>query len=276
MKISKIKPHFGVDIDADATKFRNKDRETLVSLIAEYKVLRFRNQSFTADKLLRFSEILGQCWGSDDDGLIGNNEDRFCHPDNNRVVIVSNKKKGVLQDIEVDWHCDVSHRPWQRPGGTCPARALYAHKLPKDTTTPTYWIDLEWLYDHCPKELRDDLEHRNAVYRAPYKTAWDHCERSLVLVDPVTGRKSLSVEKVFFKEIEGYSQEDFLKVKSQLLKLATKEENLIVNDWRKGDLIVSNNYNTAHRRPAFVTKGERTLWRTSFQIEDLIPFSIRA
>ena len=46
-------------------------------------------------------------------------------------------------------------------------------------------------------------------------------------------------------------------------------------NFKVGDLIVSNSYNTAHQRERMFTKHERTLWRTTFQIPELIPLSIK-
>ena len=52
-------------------------------------------------------------------------------------------------------------------------------------------------------------------------------------------------------------------------------ENIIEHIWEEGDLILNNNYNTVHQREKFYTTEERTLWRTTFQIPELIPLSIK-
>ena len=42
-----------------------------------------------------------------------------------------------------------------------------------------------------------------------------------------------------------------------------------------GDLIISSSYNTAHQREKMNSTEERTLWRVTFQIPELIPESVR-
>jgi alpha-ketoglutarate-dependent taurine dioxygenase len=68
---------------------------------------------------------------------------------------------------------------------------------------------------------------------------------------------------------------DSVKLMNQLLQYATVTENIIEHIWEEGDLILNNNYNTVHQREKFYTTEERTLWRTTFQIPELIPLSIK-
>lgn len=273
MIVTRIRPHFGADVEVDIKQLGTTNRNELVQLLGEFKVLRFRQQFLSPEQFIAFSELFGECWGASDDGLAGNNEQGRCLPGYPKITLVSNQAKGVLKDHDIIWHNDVSHRPWDRPGGTCPTRILYSVVLPKTDPCPTHWFDQEWLYDHCPEDIRDDLEERMATYKAPYDTAWEHCRKRLVLVNPITGRKSLVVDRLFLKGIDGYSHEKFVNTRNKLLQLAQHPDNVITNHWEVGDLIINNNYNTAHWRPSFKSAEERTLWRSTFQVTELIPES---
>jgi alpha-ketoglutarate-dependent taurine dioxygenase len=68
---------------------------------------------------------------------------------------------------------------------------------------------------------------------------------------------------------------DSVELMNQLLEYATVSENVIEHIWEEGDLILNNNYNTVHQREKFYSIEERTLWRTTFQIPELIPLSIK-
>jgi len=271
MIVTRIRPHFGADVEVDIKQLGPAHRNELVQLLGEHKVLRFRQQFLSPEQFITFSELFGECWGAGDDGLQGNNEQGRCLEGYPKITLVSNQAKGVLRDHDIIWHNDVSHRPWEREGGTCPTRILYAVTLPKSDPCPTHWLDQEWLYDHCPLDIRDDLEERMATYKAPYTTAWEHCRKRIVQINPITGRKTLMVDRLFLKGIDGYSNEKFVNTRNRLLQLAQHPDNVITNHWEVGDLVINNNYNTAHWRPSFKSQEERTLWRSTFQVPEIIP-----
>jgi alpha-ketoglutarate-dependent taurine dioxygenase len=266
-RFTRLNPHFGVITHDD---FRTFDRDTVVNLLATEKLVIFRGHTGTPTEVVAFADMLGPAWAADDDGMIGNYERNLHHPDNKKITLVRNARDGVLGNREVSWHNDVAHRPWYREGGTCPVRILYADVVP-NAPTPTMWCDQEWLYDNCPLELRNKIEHKNAKYVAPYETTWEIHHRPLVITNPITGRKALSVGILFFLGLEGYSASDFFALKTQLLKIATSPENVITHQWQRGDLVINNNYSIAHHRPGFVTEEDRILWRLTFQVPELIP-----
>ena len=281
--LTKIMPHYGADINANIPSFSTEDREELVALLAEYKILRFRNQKLTPNQAVAFGDIFAPCLAADgeDKILFRNGDAEKTHPDNNKIVLISNSKRkereGVLKNLESKWHNDLSHKPWDTEKGTLMARILYAESIPS-IDVPTIYIDQEWLYDHCPIDLRNDLETRHAVYKStmkgdkPFLRDWGKvCERKIVLENPITGKKAITIENNFLDHIIGYDNEKFLAIQQQLLDIAKQPENLLIHNWQVGDLVLMNNYNTAHTRPHFSSEEERILWRITFQIPELIP-----
>jgi len=272
--MERIKEHFGVDLDVDIRSYTIKDREYLLQLIKDYKVLRFKKQHLTTDELITFSEIFGNCWTNDNPTLLGGNGESHTQVNNSKVTRVSNRNNGVLGDYEVSWHSDVSHKPWNSIGGTCPFRILYAHKLPKEKTI-TSWLDREFAYRNTPDELHALCDNLYVVNQAPYKTSWVDNTMPFVLTDIFNNNKSFLLQRIFFKHFVGMTETDSIKLMNQLLEYATVPENVIEHTWEEGDLILNNNYNTVHQREKFYSTEERTLWRTTFQIPELIPLSIK-
>jgi alpha-ketoglutarate-dependent taurine dioxygenase len=273
---TKIKNHFGADIDYDVRNYRLSDRSYLVDLMQRYKVLRFRNQSLTPKQLTDFAEILGVLWVNNESGILnGNDEGGHHHIDNDKITLVSNKKHGVLGSKLIPWHCDVSHKPWDTPGGTCPFRILYMVKSATSSTSITSWFDQSYVYRNISEELRNRIENLKVLNEAFYKTNWDGNVMPFVLTDPIDHSKSILLQKIFFKKLLDVSYTESSSIINQLFKVALREENIIKHEWSVGDLIISNSYNTAHKREKLTSTEERTLWRVTFQIPELIPDAVR-
>lgn len=270
-----IKEHYGIDIDYDIRNYTMYDRQYLIDLMQKHKVLRFKNQTLTPMELTNFSEILGIIWVNNESGILtGNNEGGCHHPDNDKITIVSNRENGVLGDILVPWHCDVSHKPWYTLGGTCPFRILYMVKSASDEISITSWFDQTYVYNNISEELRNRIENLYVFNKALYNTGWDGNMMPFVLKDPIDGSKSVMLQKIFFNKLIGLSDTEANDINNQLFEVALREENVIRHEWTVGDLIISNSYNTAHQREKMISTEERTLWRVTFQIPELIPDSV--
>ena len=275
--MARIKPHFGYDVHEDVRDYTIEDRDYLVYLLQRHKVLRWRNQDLTTEQLVNFSEIYGTVWENDSNGILyGNGESHAYHPDTHKITLVSNdKSRGVLGDMEVSWHCDVSHKPYYTKGGTMPFRSLYCVKTSDDETSVTSWFDQCWLYDNCPDDLLDEIKDLKIINQAKYDTAWTANIMPFILTDPIDNKKSIALQKIFFEGFLGKNSEETKIITDKLFAIATDPNNVIRHEWVVGDLIVSNSYNTAHQRERMYTKQERTLWRTTFQIPELVPQLIK-
>lgn len=274
--MGRITAHFGFDLNDDVRDYTVNDREYLINLIKEHKVLRWRKQTLTPEEYLKFSEIFGECWANDNPDLLGGNgEVNSKVPGFNKITRVSNKNQGVLGDYEVAWHSDVTHKPFNSTGGTNPFRLLYSVSLPTDIPTVTKWSDCEYGYENTPIHLREQCENLLVYNVAPYKTTWVGNIMPFVTVNPVTNKKSFKLEKTFFKKFVGMSEQDSVKLMTELFQYCIVPENIITNTWEVGDILFTNNYNTIHEREPFKSDEERTLWRTTFQIEELVPLNLR-
>ena len=274
--MARIKEHFGYDLTDDVRTYTINDRPYLIDLIKQYKILRWRKQNLTPEEFLTFSEIFGECWENDDPDLLGGNGEIDSKvPGFNKITRVSNKDQGVLGNYEVAWHSDVIHKPFYSKGGSTPFRLLYGKQLPTDVPTITKWCDCEYAYDNTPDELQELAETLRMFCKAPYQTTWGGNIIPFISIDPITNRKSFKLEKTFFKNFLGMSETDSKILMETYFEYCLVPENIITNVWEIGDILLSNNYNTIHEREAFTSDEERTLWRTTFQIDELIPVNVR-
>jgi alpha-ketoglutarate-dependent taurine dioxygenase len=249
----KLKPHFGIQA---AGKITDYVRSTLVDLIGQYKVVIFRQQDISARDLERVTEMLGSVWYNSDDGILSD-EKPYSLLGSEIITLVNNKGRGVLEDIWVPWHSDIAHRPWQLPGGTMPPRILYAHTISPNETSSTSYYDKTFV-------KADNIE---IEYQSNYKVSWAPNRMPLVTVDPYTNQEIVNIQKLWVT--------DYNDSLDKLYQEVQAKENVIEHRWSPGDLIISNNHTTCHQRDKLVSIDERTLWRTTFQIPELIPLSIK-
>lgn len=274
--MQKIKDHFGIKLDLSVKDFTKNDRSYLIDLLGKHKIVFFKNTKLTYDELLEFSNIFSNPWSNKSENeLAGNGEKTSTHPYSNNITRVSNKNLGVLRDWYVPWHSDVSHKPWDSPGGTLPFRVLYAVTLPPDEKTHTSWFDQEYVYTHCPVELKNLVENIQAEYKAIYNTAWVGNTMPFTLTNPITNKKSFSVSDLFFEKFKDFDYDTSKDIINQLLKIATMDQNVLDHVWEPDDLCIYNNFNTAHQRSRITSTYERTLWRVTLQIPELVPFELR-
>ena len=274
--MEKLKDHFGIKIATDVRDYTIKDRNYLVELIREHKVILWTKQVLSAHELVLFSEIFGETWHNHDGGILSKNGELLAtHHETNKITRVSNMNNGVLGSGVVGWHSDISHKPWTTAGGTLPCRALYCVKTPSDQKICTSWFDQQWLYDNISEHLRIKIEKLVVRFKSVYPVGWEDNTVPFILRDPVSGRKSISLSKIFFENFVGMSKDESQNINDELFATAVLEENVIRHEWSEGDLIICNNYTTAHKRDGIQSKQERTLWRTTFQIPELIPLEIK-
>lgn len=274
--MARITNHFGYDLSDDVRDYTINDRHYLIDLIKEHKILRWRKQSLTPEEYLKFSEVFGTCWENDDPELLGGNgEINSKVPGFNKITRVSNKNQGVLGDYEVAWHSDVVHKPFYSKGGTTPFRLLYATVLPTDVPTITKWSDCEYGYENTPENLKTIADKLNMYCKAPYYTTWQGNVTPFLTIDPFSGKKSFKLEKTFFKKFVGMNEIDSKQLMTEYFNHTLVPENIITNTWEVGDILFTNNYNTIHERESFNSDEERTLWRTTFQIPELVPLNFR-
>jgi taurine dioxygenase len=269
---SPLTSQFGATVDVDVRTLSVSDHSMLVDLLWRHKLLVFPRQQLEKQDLVSFSNILGTCWSNDDPQLLaGNGENNSSEAGTRLITRVSNRDGGVLGDYEVRWHSDVGHKPFDTFGGTLPFRILFGKTVGADSAV-TKWIDTTQLYGLVNMPGIDQMV---GTYAAPYPTAWKGATRPLAVTDPRhPEQKALQFDMLFMTGVQGVSAEDFQSMRRHVA-IAIEQCEVYTHQWQEGDLVLYNNYNTLHYRPKLHSITERTLWRTTFQVDELIPHELR-
>jgi len=228
------------------------------------RVIVFRDQKLESDDQLLFGRRVGEL------SIIHTEE--FAGEDPAIMYISNVKEDGsfvhALPVGEMMFHIDQCYKPY-------PAKAtiLYAMELPK-TGGNTLFGDMIAAYDALDDETKARIEGLNALNVYDYDagathTASDvspdapHHAHPIARTHPVTGQKSLFINRLMTRSIVGLSDKD-----SQALldKLFDHQENpafVYEHRWRLGDLLMWDNRCTVHARRDFNPEETRLLRRVT-------------
>jgi alpha-ketoglutarate-dependent taurine dioxygenase len=258
MEVIKLHDQFAVEVTG--IDFRREQtlevKRELMQLLAEHKILLFRNQWLDTQQLTRFGEIFGRLWGLKE-GLENNREAMV--DNNEHVYMVSDK--GMLSTYELNWHCDLS---WWGCEGQ-PARVLYGVNIDAERIhTPVAFIDLQATYDSLQPEQQCEFRGCVATYRNMQhgkddlylrRSGDSAMSRPLVRRHPYTGRLGMNDLGVFLTALGEVSGPGIVLTGDLLRDAMTdliekqKEKNLWQHVYRNGDLLIHDNLSTMHARP---------------------------
>lgn len=240
----------GLDLSRplEEATFRELDRALL-----EWKVLVFRDQALDARALADFAGRWGPLF---DDQLVPTHRD---NPVENVVVFERNAE---IRGTENEWHCDGTFRP-DPPMGTM----LHAIEVPA-VGGDTLFADMAAAWDNLPEALAarvEDLvaEHDWSIgaYAEKYadrldalRAAVPPVEHPVVRPHPVTGRKTLFVNRFFTKRILGLSSaenevESGVESDALIARLAAQADRPELQcriRWRPGTLVFWDNQAVQH------------------------------
>ena len=172
-----------------------EDIAAIQDLLAEHKLLLFRNQSFDETALVGFSRKFGD--------LEIHVREEYLSPEHPEILYVSNierdgRRIGILSDNEVGWHYDQIYLPKPAVGSL-----LMADTLPEEGGN-TEFADMCAAWEALPEATREKLdgclanqsyEAFNQSFSVPTNTKQKarspDIHHPIVRTHPVTGRKAL-------------------------------------------------------------------------------------
>jgi taurine dioxygenase len=182
---------------------------------------------------------------------------------------VEGKLIGSLPDGEMQFHIDQCYTEHPALGSS-----LFAIEVPS-VGGDTMFSNLYAVYDSLPEAVKQRIAGRKAVHFYDYgsmtRAAFTNREgiknfaHPVVCTHPVTGRKSLFVNRLmtgFIERLEAAESEDILL---QLFEAIERPEFVYVHKWRVGDLLLWDNRCTAHARTDFDPAQRRHLRRFTIQ-----------
>lgn len=252
------------------------DRGAILRAFARYAVLCFPRQSFDPAQLVAFSSGFGSCEVS----LAGS---PYAVPGHPEVMLLSNVVENGrvigLADAGQDWHTEMSY---SRTIGFI--NVLHAIKVPvRDGTSlgATEFQDMATAYDDLPAEMKQRIENLTATHdlngywekmrqrpgtqRKPLtpeqRAAKPPVSHPMVLVHPISGRKSLYCNVGFTDHVDGVSKAESDELLGFLFAHQLQPKYKYVHRWTVGDVLAWDNLWTMHNAVGDYRADEPRLMR---------------
>lgn len=244
----------------------------LLAALGRYGVLRFPNQTLTAQQLKTFSERFGEIQTG-----IGEARD----PEVPEVGILSNVKRGGsyigLPDAGQDWHTDMSYRDVIGF-----VNVLYGTKIPfRDGRAlgGTEFASMHAAYDGLPDDLKTRLADATVTHdfdkfwsmmvsrpgstRKPMtpeqRAMRPPAIHKLFLTHPLTGRKILYANPGYAMRINELPDAESQRMLATLFAHQVKPEFRYTHHWQVNDLLVWDHVGTIHQAIADYRPDEERL-----------------
>src|SRR5262249_7817090 len=147
---------FGIEVRSfDLTSATADDRTRLVRALHERLLLVIREQTLSLADQVTLTSLFGEI-----DDAVPAGEERFRHPDDLRVQIVTNDKRSpTLTTATLFWHTDQSFRP-----NPSPVIVLQAVVIPSAGAI-TAFANMQAAYNALARDLRVRIESLRARHR---------------------------------------------------------------------------------------------------------------
>jgi taurine dioxygenase len=241
----------------------------------EHIVLLFRDQDIDTDQQIAFAEHFGHV------GVRSRPADR--RPEgadyNAAIMLVSNVKKdgkyiGSLPDGEMWFHHDMCYDKAPHKG-----TFLYAMELPS-TGGNTKYANMYTAYDKLSDDMKERIKGKRALQIYDFATRetvdisddiskYKHEIQPVTITHPVTGRRALYVNPLITARIEDMPEDESRAMLDELFAYAVDPSIVYEHEWRHGDLMMWDNWCSAHARTDFPASDRRMLRRCTVKGQPL-------
>jgi len=242
----------------------------------EYIVLVFRDQDITEDEQLRFAARFGTLGARKQPPERLKERSSGVLQTNPNVMLVSNmrvdgKPVGAFGDGDMWFHIDSGYaeRPYR-------FTFLYGVKLPSRGGN-TRFANMYKAFEALPQAMKDKLVGRKALHIHEYErrarvdirnrdiSQSPHWFHPVFVTHPETGRKSLFVDRLMTRRIEGIDPDESEATLEFLYDHAERDEFVFEHEWRLGDVVAWDNLCSVHGRTWFPEDEERLLRRCTIE-----------
>jgi taurine dioxygenase len=280
----KLKPLAGgCGVEIGGIDLREEPSRATVAAIRQawldHLVIVFRDQKIDQEQQLRFAAHFGEVAERKKAPAELASRTEGVEQTDPRVLLVSNMKVdgkpiGAFGDGDMWFHIDsgYSAKPYK-------FTFLYGVELPK-TGGNTLFSNMYRAYEAVPAELKAKLAGRKALHIHEYLrservalkedlSGSPHYFHPIFVTHPETGRKSLFVDRLMTRRIEGMSLEESDAILDQLYEIGERREFIYEHEWRHGDVVAWDNRCTIHARTWFSPHEKRLLRRCTIEGEPL-------
>jgi alpha-ketoglutarate-dependent taurine dioxygenase len=246
--------------------------EELQRLLAEYKVLCFRDQHLDFAQQIAFTRLWGPPLEHTMDGHVRDGPSQYVQVASNRSA--EGKPNGKHPDsTAMRWHTD---RSWRSDPAF--ATLLYGLEVPSEGGD-TLFCNTAMAYEALPAETKRRIDRMRVIHSVEYSrrtadgppaTEYElrigpPTPHPVARRHPVTGKRAIYLGCHAWK-MEGMSEEDGRKLIDELMAFATQPRFVYRHKWKRHDLVMWDNRCTFHAATPYDTARElRTMHRTVVQ-----------
>lgn len=208
-----------------------------------HKVLFFRDQELTQEQHVAYGRAFGEL---------------EIHPFSPNVA--SHPEILVLESTEENfsaaetWHSDVTFR--ERP----PLGSILMGRIVPPFSGDTCWANMDLVYERLSDEVKEQIDGRYAIHsyvkafgrnmsetkRAEVAERFPDQKHPIVRTHPVTGRKSLFINRTFTLTIDGMTPDESRSLRYDLYSAVNEPEFQCRFRWRPGSMAQWDNRCTQH------------------------------
>lgn len=262
----------GVDLSKDLSK---PVVDRIKQAWLDHLVIVFRNQKIDQEQQLRFAAHFGELGERKQAPAALAARTEGIYQTDRRVLLVSNIKVdgqsvGAFGDGDMWFHIDSGYakKPYNYT-------FLYGVELPK-TGGNTLFSNMYKAYDALPAALKQKLAGKKALHIHEYKrservelkedlSGSPHYFHPVFATHPETRRKSLFVDRLMTRRIEGLPLQESEEILEQLYEIGERREFIYEHEWQLGDVVAWDNRCSIHARTWFDPAERRLLRRCAVE-----------
>jgi alpha-ketoglutarate-dependent taurine dioxygenase len=278
-RISAVPDRTGVCADIEGFDFQSFDSDDIAQvrkIWLEFGVVRFKRTEISDREQVDFSRHFG-------DFVYHPKQEQAqegAHPTFPEILVISNVVKdgrpvGALGNNEATWHTDTWF--YERP----PSAAILRGVQVPGTGGRTCFLSTYEAYETLPDDLKNAVQGRQLFHQNVYdKTGrlrlgrteprscdfreWQGVVHPIVRTHGETGRKCLYLggtsEKIW---VVGMPLDESDEIVRRLWDHVTSLDNIFVQEWDRGDIVIWDNRCAMHRRDALDAGSIRVMHRTT-------------
>jgi taurine dioxygenase len=166
---------------------------------------------------------------------------------------------------DLDWHCNQPAHPWRKP-------IVWLYGIEGTKGSRTSWNNTVMAFDDLSPEYYDEIKDLKMIcgFKQGNYTEIsfgksedfnEHYNPSVIHTNDVNGKKCIFFPFLQFKHFVGMTKEETLPILEKLRDYILQEKYIYHHDWEDGDVVISEQWQSLHKRWAFDKIADRLLHR---------------
>lgn len=263
----------------DINKMSNIEIIDVFKNVAKHTVVVFKNQDLTADDQLRICSIAGEVENTLGSRLLmKKNRDVSDIPGIARVTGEKNERgrEGLFGHKDtLDWHCNKPSEPNRKS-------IVWLYGVKGTRGSKTSWINMIDAYNDLSNDFKEKIN--DVVMYCGYKAGTisstsrykEHVNRDLpynLVMKNDAGIKGLFFPFLQIMEFANKTEKEYKYIMKTLTRHALEDKYRYDHEWEDGDIVISDQWLSIHKRWAFEGMEERLLHRIAGDYKNVYPQS---